>query len=398
MKILTLIFSIFTLLIGCRTEYEWAPDFDCNNIKLVKNISIPAFKDNNNLYIIFSDNYPFYNANVDFIPNSVIIYDFINDSLVILKDTKLDGIPLFLYKNKQAQIVVLTSKCLYTINDKFQLNKELVFNNNNDRTNYKKTLLEFNDDICFFKPGIDNPSNTIFLIDMNNFKYEVLENSQINLYQNKLTGYCFPMNNNIDFIFSDGENYFVKTSTDLIQKTLPNKEAIYSISYNNIDKEICIGSDYGKIYYDNGKELRSNIIADNLNYPNERLFNECIEFKITNINYLNNIFVYQNNYSSTTIEYYDKKHKNINRTMNFADEKSDNYNSIIPFYKGNLKYELFDSYLFTYPNSKDGTTYLYSNLNSEPNNYFKFLYIDFKDSSYLYQTNYGNKISKKFKF
>lgn len=286
-KEIFLFISIYVLFISCRAEYESVCYDDSRQTQEIK---VPFLALDSLIIFITSDYYEKQNK-VDLPLNNLLIYNYITDSIT-LKKTNLIGTPLKIFKNKNEAVVLITSKCIYTIDKEFKFKLENQFNFGNENNKFK-TLYDWVDDNLIIMPGIDNQDRNIYKINTLDFSYELFDNSQLTLYKNELVDFIFPKSlNNIDFIFSNGSKYFIVKDENIVEKSLPNNNKIFSLSFNYFDNEICLGSDNGSVYYDDFTEIRKNILKNGVEFPDFL----CNDEKVTAINFENNFFViFQNN-------------------------------------------------------------------------------------------------------
>lgn len=395
MKLIFISFFLLIITISCQ-HYDFGPN--CDEIKESFEVSVPTFVDSNKIYLVFGDTLPKYEKNKDYLPNSILVFDNLTDSLIILKNQQFEGMPLLIQKNLQNQIVIITSQCIYSLSKDLKLTKELTYNFEKNPTMMYKTLFDYNNDLIYLRPGIDNTTFKLFALDINNFSSELIENTPFNLNLNNISGFCFPYDNNYEYIFASDKTIYIKRSNDIITTNLPNNEIIYSISYNYKDKEICLGTNNGSIYYYNGVGFRSDVMKGNIYFPSSNYYT-CNNTIVSSLNFTGDFCIYQYNNSPRTIEYYYRAINDKSRSDYYFyiyDNEYNNFNAVYPYYKGNLKQQFWDSFLTTI----DSSCYHF-------NNHFNFtksgfslnkLDIDFVDKTiYIHKTNTAD-IFKTFEY
>jgi hypothetical protein len=281
---------ILILLLFLPISCQWEDESVCFKTRQSRDIKVPFLLLDSLIVFITSDYYE-QQKKIELPLNNILLYNYITDSITI-KKTDLIGTPLKIFKNKNDDVVVLTSKCIYSINKNYDLILENKFNFNNNDKKFK-TLYDWVDDNIIIMPGIDNQDRNIYKINTTDFSYELFNNIQLNMYKNELVDFVFPKSiSNIDFIFTNGSKYFIVKDNNKIEKSLTDNNQILSLSYNYFDNEICIGTTNGCVYFDDLTQLRKNVLKNGFEFPNFL----CNDENVSSINFENNFFqIFQNN-------------------------------------------------------------------------------------------------------
>lgn len=325
-RIVIILFFLFSLILGCN-RYD---DFDICEETNPTYLRMPFFFDEVNYYMITSNYYP--KDNINDLPLSTLIkYNYLTDSVSITK-LEIKGTPLVFHKNDNGLILLITSKCLYSLDSINNIKLEVEYNTQLNVEIIGKTIYDYKDDKIYIRPGIDNPNYNIYEINHNSFSSIILSNK---LSENKFTLVDFNFiknNNSIDYVLTDGNSYSLVKDEIINNKKLSTQDIIYSISYNYYDREICLGTTNGNIYYDDLNLVRINELKNGVSFP----INGCSSDIITDINYLNNILsINKNNESKNTqtvlINSNNYKVREFGKSF-----KSLIYNSLITKKNGNL--------------------------------------------------------------
>lgn len=299
MKKILLILFLF-LPISC----QWEDESVCYKTRQSRDTKVPFLVLDSLIIFITSDYYE-QQKKIELPLNNILLYNYITDSLTI-KKTNLIGTPLKIFKNKSDKVVLITSKCIYSIDNNFNIVLENQYNLNSNKNKFK-TLYDWIDDNLIIMPGIDNQDKIIYKINTNDFSFEIFNNSNLNMYKNELVDFVFPKSiSNIDFIFTNGSKYFIVKDNSKIEKSLPDNNQILSLSYNYFDNEICLGTNNGSVFYDDFTEIRKNVLKKGIEFP---VF-LCNDEKVTSINFENNYFqIFQNSniFSSHHFSYNNNK-------------------------------------------------------------------------------------------
>ncbi len=364
MKRIVIILLILTSFILSCNRYDGNVCFSNDYHRSVK---VPFLVLDSIILFITND---YYNAQskVDLPLNNLLIYNSINDSLNI-KKTNFIGTPLKIFKNKNEVVVLVTSKCIYTINKNYDIFLENQFNftENNQKI---KTLYDWVDENLIIMPGIDNLEKNIYKINTNDFSFEIFNNSQLNIYKNELVDFIFPKSlSNIDFIFTNGSKYFIVKDNNKIEKSLPDNNQILSLSYNYFDNEICLGSTNGNVYYDDFSQFRKNILKNGNKFPTV----SCSPL-ITAINFENTKFrVFENFNISSSYNYNFSKKNDIATAFYFKNNETEmtipinikkdeiNGHSSLNIENNNIFLNFYGNYLESF-SSKEYNDYDFPNL------------------------------------
>lgn len=380
------IFLILFLLLP--VSCQWENESVCYNRKIFNNYRIPLFFNNDKYYLITSLNYPTLKSTGTPL-SSLITYNVINDSITI-KKVEIIGVPLVFHKSSNERLFLITSKCFYSVDENNNLVFEKEYNNQVDNQLIGKTIYEYKDDKIYLRPGIDNPNFEIFAIDQNNLSPQVLNNKLI-LNKFNLIDLSIPKSNkSIDFVFTDGTSYFILKDEDLITKKIPSQDRIHSISYNNLDNEICLGTTNGNIYYDDFRQIRINSLKDGSTFPSFSCFDDIA----TDIDFSNDIAYYCFNYDFHKLSFFNLSQK-IQLASTLGSFKSLEYSKIFPYKNGNLV-DVF-SHCGLYDSGQESVIRIDRNINDPLRNNFyniEFMFnkgkarINKKDTSFTKSFNY----------
>jgi hypothetical protein len=389
MKNILIILLILTSFILSCNRYDY---FDiCEEINN-KYIRIPLFFDEVN-YFMVTTNYSSLELDKDLVKTTLVKYNTLNDSVSIAK-IEIKGVPLVFHKNDFGTILLITSKCVYSLDTNNNIHLEVEYNTQNNIEIIGKTIYDYKEDKIYIRPGIDNPNYDIYEINHNSFSSILLSN-KLSEIKFTLVDFNYVKNNtDIDYIFTDGGSYSLVKNEKVINKKLSTQDKIYSISYNYRDSEIYLGTTNGNIYYDDLKLLRINELKNGIVFPKY----DCSNDIVTDINNFNNIISINKNNASKNMQTVLVNSNNYT-VRDFGNSyKSLVYNSLIPKKNGNLN-EYFGEVTLDV-NQNDVNIYLFVDgllMKKYPFN-FNTLIVNFSKKTIYISKNDDTEIRKSFNY